>query len=287
MRKLTVLWALVVVAALVLSGCTAVAPTTGGAAAGATDAGAAAPADEGLLGTIKERGRIIVGTSADYPPYESIDAEGKFVGFDMDLMRAIAEKLGVEVEFQDMPFDSLIAAVQEGKIDVVIAAMQSTPERDETVDFSMDYRPTKDAFLGAADSTIELTTGLDAAGHSIGAQTGTVQESWIQSALVDAGLTPADQVFSYERADQGGLDVQNGRIDLLLIDAEPAISLADQLGLKILLITDSTSSSGKAIAMPQGETALKTELDTIIQGLMDDGTIKQIEEANALPNLDQ
>ena len=286
MRKLTVLWALVVVAALVLSGCTAVAPTTGGAATGATEAGAAA-ADEGLLGTIKERGRIIVGTSADYPPYESIDAEGKFVGFDMDLMRAIAEKMGVEVEFQDMPFDSLIAAVQEGKIDVVIAAMQSTPERDETVDFSMDYRPTKDAFLGAADSTIELKTGLDAAGHSIGAQTGTVQEGWIQSALVGAGLTPADQVFSYERADQGGLDVQNGRIDLLLIDAEPAISLADQLGLKILLITDSTSSSGKAIAMPQGETALKTQLDTIIQGLMDDGTIKQIEEANALPNLDQ
>ena len=287
MRKPTVLWALVVVAALVLSGCTAVAPTTGGAAdAGATDAGAAAT-DQGLLGTIKERGRIIVGTSADYPPYESIDAEGNFVGFDMDLMRAIAEKLGVEVEFQDMPFDSLIAAVQEGKIDVVIAAMQSTPERDETVDFSMDYRPTKDAFLGAADSTIELTTGLDAAGHSIGAQTGTVQEGWIQSALVDAGLTPADQVFSYERADQGGLDVQNGRIDLLLIGAEPAISLADQLGLKILLITDSTAAAGKAIAMPQGETALKAELDKIIQGLMDDGTIKQIEEANALPNLDQ
>lgn len=286
MRKLTILWALVVVAALVLSGCTAVAPTTGNAGADAAATADAAAVDTGLLGTIRERGRIIVGTSADYPPYESVDAEGNFVGFDMDLMRAVGEKLGVEVEFQDMPFDSLIAAVQAGKIDVVIAAMQSTPERDATVDFSMDYRPTKDAFLGAADSTIELTTGLDAAGHSIGAQTGTVQEGWIQSALVDAGLTAADQVFSYERADQGGLDVSNGRLDLLLIDAEPAISLADQLGLKILLITDSTAAAGKAIAMPEGETALKAELDTIIQGLMDDGTMAQIEEANALPNLD-
>lgn len=283
MRKLTVLWALVVVAALVLSGCTAVAPTSGGAAAPAADATAA---DAGLLGTIKERGRIIVGTSADYPPYESIDPSGEFVGFDMDLMRAIAEKLGVEVEFQDMPFDSLIAAVQAGKIDVVIAAMQSTPERDETVDFSMDYRPTKDAFLGAADSTIELTTGLDAGGYSIGAQTGTVQEGWIQSALVDGGLTPADKVFSYERADQGGLDVQNGRLDLLLIDAEPAMDLAEQMGLKVLLITDSTAAAGKAIAMPEGETALKAELDRIIQELMDEGAMTQIEEANALPKLD-
>ena len=287
MRKLTILWALVIVAALVLTGCTAVAPTTG-AADTAADAPAAdaSAADEGLLGTIRERGRIIVGTSADYPPYESIDADGNFVGFDMDLMRAIAEDLGVEVEFQDMPFDSLIAAVQAGKIDVVIAAMQSTPERDETVDFSMDYRPTKDAFLGAADSAIELATGLDAAGYTIGAQTGTVQEGWIRSALVDAGLTAADQVFSYERADQGGLDVQNGRLDLLLIDAEPAIDLAEQLGLKIVLITDSTTTAGKAIAMPEGETALKAELDAIIQGLIDDGTMVQIEETNALPNLD-
>jgi polar amino acid transport system substrate-binding protein len=168
----------------------------------------------------------------------------------------------------------------------VIAAMQSTPERDETVDFSMDYRPTKDAFLGAADSTIELATGLDAAGYSIGAQTGTVQESWIQEALVDAGLTAADQVFSYERADQGGLDVQNGRLDLLLIDAEPAIALAEQPGLKILLITDSTAASGKAIAMPEGEPRSRPNWTAIIQELVDDGTMAQIEEANALPNLD-
>jgi polar amino acid transport system substrate-binding protein len=293
MRKLTVLWALLIVAALALSACTAVqpgaAPAAGGAEAAATEAaaGEAAAADTGLLGTIQERGKLIVGTSADYPPYESINEAGEFVGFDMDLARAIAEKMGVEVEFQDMPFDSLIAALQEGKIDVVIAAMQATPERDETVDFSMEYRATKDAFLGAADSTIELTTGEDAAGYSIGAQTGTVQEKWVQDFLVGGGLTPADQAFSYERADQGGLDVQNGRIDLLLIDAEPAIALADQLGLKILLITDSTAAAGKAIALPQGETALKAELDTIIQGLMDDGTLTQIETANELPNLDQ
>jgi polar amino acid transport system substrate-binding protein len=205
----------------------------------------------------------------------------------MDLARSVAEKLGVEVEFQDMPFDSLIAAVQEGKIDVIIAAMQATPERDETVDFSVVYRPTKDAFLGAADSTIELATGEDAAGYSIGAQTGTVQEKWVQDYLVGGGLTPADKAFSYERADQGGLDVQNGRIELLLIDAEPAIALAEQLGLKILLITDSTAAAGKAIAMPQGETALKAELDRIIQELTDDGTLTQIEQSNELPNLDQ
>lgn len=202
-------------------------------------------------------------------------------------IRASARSWAWRSSSRTCQLDSLIAAVQAGKIDVVIAAMQSTPERDETVDFSMDYRPTKDAFLGAADSTLELATGLDAAGHSIGAQTGTVQEGWIQSALVDAGLTPEDQVFSYDRADQGGLDVANGRLDLLLIDTDSAIDLAEDLGLKVLLITDSTAAAGKAIAMPEGETALKAELDRIIQELMDDGTMTQIEEANALPDLNQ
>ena len=288
MRKLSILWAVVIIASLLLSACTAVQPgATSGAASSGAAAGTTAAADEGLLGKIKERGKIVVGTSADYPPYESIDADGKFVGFDMDMARAIGEKLGVEVEFQDMPFDSLIAAVQEGKIDVVIAAMQATPERDETVDFSMPYRPTKDAFLGAADSTLELKTGDDAAGHSIGAQTGTVQEKWVQDHLVGGGLTPADKVFSYERADQGGLDVQNGRIELLLIDAEPAIALADQLGLKVLLITDSTAAAGKAIAMKQGETALKAELDKIIAAFQGDGTLTKIEADNKLPDLGQ
>jgi polar amino acid transport system substrate-binding protein len=264
---------------LLLGACTAVQPGAGTAATGAQTAAA----DEGLLGKIKAKGTIVVGTSADYPPYESIDANGKFVGFDMDLIRAIADKMGVKVEIQDMPFDSLIAAVQEGKIDAVIAAMQATPERDEKVDFSIPYRMTKDAFLGAADSTIKLEKGEDAAGHSIGAQTGTVQEKWVQDVLVGKGLTPADKAFSYERADQGGLDVKNGRIELLLIDEEPAQALAEKVGLKVLLVTDSTAAAGKALAIPNGETALKAELDKVIQGLVDDGTIKKIQDANGLP----
>jgi polar amino acid transport system substrate-binding protein len=282
MKKVNVFWVVAVFAALLLvAGCTAVeqAPV---ARAASSDA-AAVPVDAGLLGKIKEEGKIVFGTSADYPPYESIDADGKFVGYDMDLARAIGEKLGVEVEIQDMPFDSLIAAVQEGKIDAVIAAMQATPERDETVDFSISYRPTKDAFLGAVDTTIAMEKGEDAAGYSIGAQTGTVQEKWVQEFLVGGGLTPADKAFSYERADQGALDVANGRIDLLLIDAEPAMDLAEKVGLKVVLITESTADAGKAIAIPQGEIALKAELDKILQTFAEDGTIQKIQEANGLP----
>lgn len=281
MKKQGLLFSLLVIALLALSACTAVPQ----AAAPAADAGADAPAaaEGGKLAEIKAAGKIVVGTSADYAPYESIDESGAFVGYDMDLIRAIGEKLGVEVEIQDMPFDSLIAAVQEGQIDAVIAAMQATAERDEQVDFTIPYRMTKDAFVGAGDSTLVIEKPEDAAGKSIGAQTGTVQEGWIQDTLVDAGLTAADQVFSYERADQAALDVANGRIDLLLMDAEPSIALAEETGLKILLITELTAEGGKSIAILDGAADLKAELDRIIQELIDDGTVQKIQEANGLP----
>ena len=201
----------------------------------------------------------------------------------MDLARAVGEQLGVEVEILDMPFDTLIASVQEGKIDAVIAAMQATAERDEQVDFTIPYRMTKDAFVGAGDTDIVIEKAEDAAGKSIGVQTGTVQERWIQEKLVDAGLTAADQVFSYERADQAALDVANGRIELLLMDAEPALALAEQNDLKMLLVTETTAEGGKSIAILDGATDLKAELDRIIQALIDDGTMQQIQEANGLP----
>ncbi|MFO7633419.1 MAG: ABC transporter substrate-binding protein [Caldilinea sp.] len=272
MKKQVVLSLLLVVALLVLSACAAVQP-----------AGQSSAAESGKLAQIKAAGKIVVGTSADYPPYESIDADGNFVGFDMDLIRAVGEKLGVEVEIQDMPFDSLIASVQEGKIDAVIAAMQATAERDEQVDFTIPYRMTKDAFAAIAGSALVIEAPEDAAGKSIGAQTGTVQEGWIQKTLVETGLTPADQVFSYERADQAALDVANGRIELLLMDAEPALELAQQTGLEILLITELTAEGGKSIAIPDGASDLKAELDRIIQELLDDGTVLSIQEANGLP----
>ena len=275
MKKQVMLYWVLAAALLVLSACTAVMPT------GSSDV--AAPAESGKLVQIKAAGKMVVGTSADYAPYESIDENGNFVGYDMDLIRAIGEKLGVEVEIQDMPFDSLIAAVQEGKIDAVIAAMQATAERDQQVDFTIPYRMTKDAFVGAGDSAIVLEKPEDAAGYSIGAQTGTVQEGWIQDNLVAAGLTNADQVFSYERADQAGLDVANGRIELLLMDAEPSIALAEEAGLQILLITELTAEGGKSIAIPEGASDLKAELDRIIQELIDDGTVQKIQEANGLP----
>ncbi len=280
-----IMWALAILAALLLvTACVAPTPPAAQQAAEPQAESAAEPAEsESQLDVVQERGTLIVGTSADYPPYESVDEAGNFVGFDMDLIREIGNRLGVEVDIQDMPFDSLIAALQEGKVDAVIAAMQYSPERDEKVDFSIPYHDTKDAFLVNEGSDIQLESPLDAAGYDIAVQTGTIQETWVQENLVDEGLTEPEQVFAYERVDNAALDLSAGRVDILFIVADPAQELADKMGLEVALITTETVSGGQSIAVPEGDTKFKERLDQIITELREDGTVEELQDEWGIP----
>jgi polar amino acid transport system substrate-binding protein len=132
-----------------------------------------------------------------------------------------------------------------------------------------------DAFIVAGDSPITMTKPQDAAGLTIGVQTGTVQETWVLENLVPLGTTE-DQIFRYERVDQGALDVKNGRIQVLFINADPAAELAQKEGLKVALATSDTVDSGQAIAIMDGETALKAEIDRILAEMEADGTIQKL-----------
>lgn len=217
-----------------------------------------------------------VGTSADYPPYESKDQSNNFIGFDMDLVREIGKRSGHEIQIVDMSFDGLIAAVQEGKVDAVIAAMQATDARKEKVDFTKPYHFVSDAFIANPKNDVPMKTAKDAAGKKIGVQTGTVQEKWVMDNLVKPGLTKEDQVFRYDRADNAGLDLQAGRIDLVLVIADAGKKLADQMGLKVALVTKETVAAGQAIAIKKGNSALQAEFDKAIDDIQKDGTLDQL-----------
>ena len=219
---------------------------------------------------------IVVGTSADYPPYEFTDAKGEFVGFDMDLIRAIGKKIGKKVKIVDMGFDTLIAGLQNKKIDVVISAMQASEERKQKVDFSTSYHDIKDAILAKADSGIEIKSVYDIAKYKVASQTGTIQEKWIQENLIKTGKLSADNYFSYERVDNAAMDLKAGRMDLLLIIADPATSLAEKNSLKIALITTETVSAGQSLAVHKGNTVLLNAINKAIAELKADGTLKKM-----------
>ena len=229
------------------------------------------------LEAIKQAGVIKVGTSADYPPFESVDENGNKVGFDIELMTEIAKRLGVKLEWVDMPFDSLIAAVQEGKIDASISAFNYTEERDQMIDFSDAYYNSEDAFTVAENFAGTIAGPEDVAAYKVGVQTGTTQDGWLTDNLVAGGQLPEENLFRYDRVDQAMLDLKNGRIDVLMSDYVPAQALAKQLGgLKIVYHGVLGANGPMNIIIPDGEVELQKAINEIIRQLQDEGFIEKL-----------
>ncbi len=227
------------------------------------------------LDSIKQAGVIKVGTSADYPPFEYIDANGNKTGFDIELMEEVARRLGVKVEWVDMPFDSLIAGVQEGKIDASISAFNYTEERDQVVDFTDAYYTGEDAFAVATGFTGAFNKPEDVANYKVGVQTGTTQDEWLTS-LVESGVLPEANLVRYDRADQAALDLKNGRIDVMMADAIPAKALAQQLGGVEIKLTAVVSSGPMNIVVPQGDAALTEAVNAVLKDMKAEGFIEKL-----------
>jgi polar amino acid transport system substrate-binding protein len=229
------------------------------------------------LSVIKQRGKIIAATSADYAPYESVDDSGQFVGFDVDLINEIAKRIGVEVEIKDMGFDTLIVSLQEKKVDLIIAGMVITPEREQKVDFTVPYCFVRDAFVVKKDAGLKITEAQDAGGKKIGVLSGTVHETWVRENLIKPGLTKEDELFLYDRMDMASLDLGAGRVDVILLVKNAAEDVAAKMkNLEVALVVDRPAeSSGMGIAVAEGETALKAELDRIINELKNDGWLER------------
>lgn len=257
MKRITLLLSIALILAAALSAC-----------------GPKEPANE--LEAVRQAGKIIVGTSADYPPFEFVDENGEIVGFDIDMANEIGRRMGIEVEVVDMPFDSLIAAVQEGKIDISIAAFNYTEERDKSVDFTDPYYYAEDGFLVAEGFTGEITKPEDAANYLVGVQTGATADSWVTDNLVEAGLMPEENVFRYERMDQAALDVKNGRIDILITDYIPAMALAEEVGGLTVIYHAEVSTGPVNIITPEGSTELTEALNKVIAEMLEDGFIDQL-----------
>lgn len=227
------------------------------------------------LESVLASGKLVVGTSADYPPYESKDANGNFVGFDMDLIREIGKRLGVEVEIQDLGFDALIAAVEGGKVDVAIAAMGASPERLEKVDFTDAYHQQSNVFLVRKDSTITMQKTDDITAYKVGVQTGSMLDDFVTKQLIDTGKMSADLVSRYDRAEEAILDLVAGRVDIVIGDAAPAKDLVGQYDIKIIFRAQ-LFETGENIALRKNEPEFKDKLNSILTDLKNEGYIDKL-----------
>ena len=229
------------------------------AACGAKD-DAKAPAEDVQSATLK------MATNAAFPPYEYKEGD-EFVGIDVEMAAAVAEKLGMELEILDMEFDSIITSVQKGEADVGIAGMTVTDERLEEVNFSSSYATGVQSVIVAEGS--EIATIDDLNGKKIGVQLGTTGDIY---ATGDYG---AENVTQYGKGADAVIALKGGDVDAVIIDNEPAKAfVAENEGLVIL--DTEYAVEDYAIAVAKDNTELLDKINAALEELTADGTIDSI-----------
>lgn len=233
---------------------------------------------------IKEKGTIILGTSADYPPFEShvmIDGKDEIVGFDIEIAKYIAEELGVELEIKDMNFDNLLGALSTGMVDMVIAGMNPDPKRAKEVDFTDIYYEASHAVLINKENSSDITKIEDLNGKSIGVQIGTTQEEVAKTAIENAELMSLSSNLDIV------MNLKTNKIDCAIMEEPVAKSFADKnddLMVVEGLVLDS-GSEGVAIAVKKGNDELTEKLNEILSDAKSKGLLdKWFVEANELNN---
>ena len=218
-------------------------------------------------------GVLTMATNAAFPPYEYIEG-GEIVGIDAEIAAAIAEKLGLEVQIEDMEFDAIIEAVKSGKADIGLAGMTVTPDRAEEVNFTASYATGVQVVIVTEDSAITSVDDLFAEGASnvIGVQRNTTGDLYTTWDLEDAGLATIDR---YSKGAEAVQALKTGKVDCVVIDNEPAKAfVAEVEGLKIL--DTEYILEEYAGAMNKDNAELFEAVNVALEELIADGTVQAI-----------
>lgn len=221
--------------------------------------------------TTVESGKLIMSTNATFPPYEYIADDGSVVGIDADVAAAIAEKLGLELEIDDMDFDAALLAVQQNKSDIVMAGVSVTEERQMVMNFSDSYATAEQVVIVKEGSNVTM----DNLGEMmIGCQRGTTGYIYTSDSVENGGYGE-DHVTAYDNGASAVQALMNGQVDCVIIDSAPAKEfVAANSGLTIL--EGNWVEESYAIGMNKDNTALVEAVNAALAELTADGTLQQI-----------
>jgi polar amino acid transport system substrate-binding protein len=226
--------------------------------------------DDGSDSQADQTGQLVVGTNAEFPPFEYIGDDGQPDGFDIALIKAIGAKIGREVVIENLEFDSLVASIGT-KIDVAIAGMTVTDERKEFVDFSTPYYEAVQFVIVPSGSSIASMADLE--GKNIGVQLGTTGDFIVQDDI--AGAT----AVQFKKAVDAVNDLVNGRLDCVIIDKNPALVFEERFEGQVAALDGAQfdfEPEYYAIAMPKGDGAFATQINNALQALIADGTFDRL-----------
>ncbi len=227
---------------------------------------AASETETAELSTV-EPGKLIMSTNAAFPPYEMTTDSGEFEGIDIETAQAIADKLGLELQIDDMDFDAALLAVQQGKADMVMAGVTVIDERQNVMDFTDSYATGIQSIIVKEDSDIASVDDL--AGKKIGTQRGTTGYLYCSDDFGD------ENVVAYDNGLTAVQMLNNGQVDCVVIDNAPAKEfIAANPGLKLL--DTAYVEESYAIGVGKGNTELKDAINTALEELKADGTLQAI-----------
>ena len=233
---------------------------------------AAETVSAGELTTV-EAGKLHMATNAAFPPYEMTADDGSFVGIDVEVATAIAEKLGLELVVDDMDFDAALIAAQNGKSDMVMAGVTVNEERQAVMDFSDSYATGVQVVIVPEGSDITLDNLGD---QQIGTQRGTT------GYIYCSGDYGEDHVVSYDNGITAVQALQNGQVDCVVIDSAPAQALVDANPGLTILDTEYVTEN-YAIGFPKGSDVLPAVNEALAE-LISDGTVQSIVDKYISPD---
>ena len=255
-------------AALALTACGGSASTASSAAASSVAASSEAASTSAAAAelTTVEAGKLTMATNATFPPYEMTTDSGEFEGIDIDTAKAIADKLGLELQIDDMDFDAALLSVQQGKADIAMAGVTVTDERKAVMDFSDSYATGIQSIIVPEGS--DITSPDDLAGKKIGTQRGTTGYIYCSDDFGDENVVAYDDGLTAVQA------LNNGQVDAVVIDNAPAKEfIAANPGLVIL--ETSYAEEDYAIGLAKGS-SLEDAINSALEELKADGTLQSI-----------
>lgn len=221
----------------------------------------------------QDGGKLKIGTEGAYPPFNNLTADGKLVGFDVDIANALCAQMKVECEFVTQDWDGIIPALQGGKFDALVASMTITDERKQQVDFTNKYYTTPLALVALKDSTLASPEPDALKGKTVGAQASTTQSIYAEDKYAKAGA----DVKLYPTQDEAMADLTNGRLDAVVSDKFVLVDWLKTTGndcCKLIGDLQGTESL-TGIAVRKGD-PLREKLNAAIDAIVKDGTYAKI-----------
>ncbi|MDR3224519.1 MAG: ABC transporter substrate-binding protein [Holosporales bacterium] len=224
----------------------------------------------------KDNDKLKVGVCADYPPFEYY-RDGVLSGFDVDIAKIVAEKLGKTAEFSDMAFSSILVEVKNGTIDAAVSSIGATDERKENYDFTTPYYKSGLSIIYKNDSPISDVDQLS--NKKVACQLGSIPEKWLKAKNLKT------EIVSIDNVNQAVESLKSGHVDYVLVDNAIAIeycSTNNDLG-SVVVVESIEGSEGFSVALKKGS-PLKEQIDKILAELEANGELHNLKKKWKLVN---